>query len=339
MEKGEKKMISINDIAEKTGVAKSTVSNVLSGKRYVSESIRQKVLKVCKEYNYSPNFYASVLSNSDNVKTNIIGIFLETSTKRYHNFYNDVIRTVVTYWSDYDVNVLLYFGPKEKEVSDKLRKGQSPIDGAILVGPTLMDTRISEMELNSIPFVVIGSTDSDKITCVDTNNESLCEYIARKMIDSGKDKICLINSNKSLTISKDREKGFNKAIEEKKPSMHASFYTENSSVEEGFYHASLSLEKGYNAFIVGSAIIAKGVYQAVESKHLTIGKDVIVFALGSPKKDLEGFKVPLSYAEQDYDELALQASIQLREIINEGSPHNVLIKSKIHVNDSFRFEE
>lgn len=330
-------MISINDIAKKAGVAKSTVSNVLSGKRYVSDSIREKVLKVCEEYNYSPNFYASILGNANDIKTNIIGIFLETSTRSYHTFYNDVIRTVVTYFSEYDINVLLYFGPKEKEVSDKLRKGQSPIDGAIIVGPTLMDTRISEMELNAIPFVVIGSTDLKDITCVDTNNEMLSEYIAEKMIENGGNKICLINANQSLTISKDREKGFLKAVGNGKSSMHASFYTENSSVEEGFYHASLSLEKGYNAFIVASSTIAKGVYQAIKSKNLVVGKDVFVFALGASKKDLDSFDVSLSYAEQDYEELAYQASIQLREIMTDGNPKNVLLKSKILINDSFKF--
>ena len=330
-------MISINDIAKKAGVAKSTVSNVLSGKRYVSDSIREKVLKVCEEYNYSPNFYASILGNANDIKTNIIGIFLETSTRSYHTFYNDVIRTVVTYFSEYDINVLLYFGPKEKEVSDKLRKGQSPIDGAIIVGPTLMDTRISEMELNAIPFVVIGSTDLKDITCVDTNNEMLSEYIAEKMIENGGNKICLINANQSLTISKDREKGFLKAVGNGKSSMYASFYTENSSVEEGFYHASLSLEKGYNAFIVASSTIAKGVYQAIKSKNLVVGKDVFVFALGASKKDLDSFDVSLSYAEQDYEELAYQASIQLREIMTDGNPENVLLKSKILINDSFKF--
>ena len=330
-------MISINDIAKKAGVAKSTVSNVLSGKRYVSDSIREKVLKVCEECNYSPNFYASILGNANDIKTNIIGLFLETSTRSYHAFYNDVIRTIVTYFSEYDINVLLYFGPKEKEVSDKLRKGQSPIDGAIIVGPTLMDTRISEMELNAIPFVVIGSTDLKGITCVDTNNETLCEYIAGKMIENGGNKICLINANQSLTISKDREKGFLKAVEKKKPSMYSSFYTENSSVEEGFYHASLSLEKGYNAFIVASSVIAKGVYQAIKSKNLVVGKDVFVFALGASKKDLDSFDVSLSYAEQDYEELSLQASVQLREIMTEGNPKSVLLKSKIRINNSFKF--
>ena len=332
-------MVSINDIAKKAGVAKSTVSNVLSGKRYVSEAIKEKVLKVCEEYNYSPNFYASILGNANEIKTNIVGIFLETSTRSYHQFYNDVIKSIVTYFSDYDINVLLYFGLKEKEVSDRLRKGQSPIDGAIIVGPTLMDTRISEMKLNAIPFVVIGSTESKEIVCVDTNNESLCEYISGKMIENGGDKICLINANKSLTISKDREKGFLNAVNDKGASLHSSFYTENSSVEEGFYHASLSLEKGYNAFVCASSVIAKGVYQAIQSKNLIVGKDVFVFALGASKKDLESFDVSLSYAEQDYDQLALQAAIQLREIMNEGNPNNVLIKSKIHNNESFHFKK
>ena len=202
-----------------------------------------------------------------------------------------------------------------------------------------MDTRISEMKLNAIPFVVIGSTESKEIVCVDTNNESLCEYISGKMIENGGDKICLINANKSLTISKDREKGFLNAVNDKGASLHSSFYTENSSVEEGFYHASLSLEKGYNAFVCASSVIAKGVYQAIQSKNLIVGKDVFVFALGASKKDLESFDVSLSYAEQDYDQLALQAAIQLREIMNEGNPNNVLIKSKIHNNESFHFKK
>ena len=58
-------MISINDVARKVGVAKSTVSNALTGKKYVSPELKEKVLKACKELDYTPNFYASSLSLSD----------------------------------------------------------------------------------------------------------------------------------------------------------------------------------------------------------------------------------------------------------------------------------
>ena len=49
-------MVTISDIAEKAGVAKSTVSNALTGKKFVSEPLKQRILQICEEMNFSPNF-------------------------------------------------------------------------------------------------------------------------------------------------------------------------------------------------------------------------------------------------------------------------------------------
>lgn len=56
-------MTTINDIAKKAGVAKSTVSNVFSKKKYVSPEICERVMKIYKELDFQPNFYAASLSN------------------------------------------------------------------------------------------------------------------------------------------------------------------------------------------------------------------------------------------------------------------------------------
>ena len=78
-------MVTITDIAQRAGVAKSTVSNALTGKKYVSEELKQKILDICDEMNYSPNFYASRLSGN---RTNIISLFLEESENGvYHSIY------------------------------------------------------------------------------------------------------------------------------------------------------------------------------------------------------------------------------------------------------------
>ena len=45
-------MTTINDIAKKAGVAKSTVSNVFSKKKYVSPEICERVMKICKELDF-----------------------------------------------------------------------------------------------------------------------------------------------------------------------------------------------------------------------------------------------------------------------------------------------
>ena len=41
-------MVTIKDIAERAGVAKSTVSNALTGKKYVSDDLKQKILDICE---------------------------------------------------------------------------------------------------------------------------------------------------------------------------------------------------------------------------------------------------------------------------------------------------
>lgn len=48
-------MASINDVAKKAGVSKSTVSLVINNSGYVSQETRAKIEKVMKELNYVPN--------------------------------------------------------------------------------------------------------------------------------------------------------------------------------------------------------------------------------------------------------------------------------------------
>lgn len=48
-------MATINDVAKRAGLSRSTVSLVLNNSSLVSEKSRQKVLQVIKEMNYVPN--------------------------------------------------------------------------------------------------------------------------------------------------------------------------------------------------------------------------------------------------------------------------------------------
>ena len=55
-------MASINDVAKRAEVAKSTVSLVLNNSGYVSEKTREKVEKAIKELDYMPSQLARNLS-------------------------------------------------------------------------------------------------------------------------------------------------------------------------------------------------------------------------------------------------------------------------------------
>ena len=56
-------MATMVDIAERAGVALSTVSYVLSGKRSVSEETKQRVMRAIAELDYQPHAFARALAS------------------------------------------------------------------------------------------------------------------------------------------------------------------------------------------------------------------------------------------------------------------------------------
>ena len=66
--------ITINDIAEKAGVSKSTVSYALSGSRPISEEVRERIGLVMRELNYRPSHAARMMRQG---KTMGIGVAVD----------------------------------------------------------------------------------------------------------------------------------------------------------------------------------------------------------------------------------------------------------------------
>ncbi|KAB1437898.1 LacI family DNA-binding transcriptional regulator [Candidatus Galacturonibacter soehngenii] len=78
-------MISINDVAKRAGVAKSTVSKVLNNYSLVSDETRLKVEKAVKELGYVPNSVAISLSKKE---FNRVGLIVDI---RHNSQYVDEI--------------------------------------------------------------------------------------------------------------------------------------------------------------------------------------------------------------------------------------------------------
>ena len=68
---GGKIKVTIVDIAKRLGLSPATVSNILTGERYVKREIIEKVKKLVKELDYKPNIIARALRSK---KRNIVGL-------------------------------------------------------------------------------------------------------------------------------------------------------------------------------------------------------------------------------------------------------------------------
>lgn len=326
-----KKMITIKDIAERAGVAKSTVSNVFSNKKYVSPEIKERVMRICKELDFQPNFYAASLSNKQN--TNLIGLFLEAG--EYLPFYNDLMKAILIESAKNSYNVIVYYGLNNDEIHNKIMYGRSPIDGAILLSPSFDDERINSMQMNMIPSVIIGRPDQN-IPCstIDTDNKLLVKEVVKKIIDGNGMNIFMINSNEKLTISNDRKLGFKEAMNLSEEEIEKRiFYSKQSTKEDGYYFAIKSIKQNCDAIITASEKIALGVYEACNDLNKIIGKDVKVFSLGYSSNI--SFNPGLACATQDYLEIGEKSVKLLIEKINNPTENkNILVKSNIYYNES-----
>lgn len=336
--KGENNMVTINDIAAKVGVAKSTVSNALTGKKFVSEPLKQRILRICEEMNFSPNFYASGMYGH---RTNIIGLFLEESVGgTYHAYYTDLIEACLKYVSRHGYDLLIYYNLDSGRRKNALTKGKSPIDGAIVSAPLIRDHRILQIENNATPCVSIGKPGDDAhLSYVDIDNVKLIHDAVNVLAVNGYEQIYLFNSDEHLSISQERTAAFHAAKEERGLPLPDGdvLYARDSSDEEGRCFAEGLIRKNV-AFITANTRLAEGVYAAAEAAGLEIGREVGVFALGGQKN--ERVTPNLAYASQDYARLAKMAAkclIRQLEGTCDGETPAVetsLIASKIHFDAS-----
>lgn len=133
-------MVTINDVAKKCGVAKSTVSNALTGKKYVSPELTERIRAACKELDFQPNFYASTLSRGE---TNIVALVLEEDSRvKFRGFYADLIVSCLRTAAARGRHLLVYSGLDKNSVFTMLKRDKAPIDGAIVMTPLVDDARI-----------------------------------------------------------------------------------------------------------------------------------------------------------------------------------------------------
>lgn len=322
-------MIKITDVAVKAGVAKSTVSNVLTGRKYVSEELKERVLAACREMDFQPNFYASRLSKRS---TNIIALLLE-STAELSVHHKDLICTCVVEASKKGYSLLVYYESDKDKLLMTLRQGRAPIDGAIIMAPCVNDERLSSLENNRIDCTVIGRPNSSDIEYVDIDNKRLLENVTKKLISEYGNDIYLINSSADMTISQDRRDGFCSVCA--KYGIDFSDRIKECELRSfacGYEFAYERAEK-YSVFITADEIIAQGVYKAIEERGLRVGKDVGVFSLGRGLGH-GSFSPKLSYASQNYEELGRLAVDMLIDEIDGNKRGNILIDSDLHFSES-----
>lgn len=144
-------MAGISDVARKAGVSSSTVSYVLSGKRKISESTRERVLAAIDELGYRPHAGARALASS---QTNVIALVAPLRTGVDVNVIMQFVAGIVTRARDHDMDVLM-LTDQDAHAIDRVGRG-SMADAVIVMDVESDDPRLPALSAMDQPSIVIG---------------------------------------------------------------------------------------------------------------------------------------------------------------------------------------
>lgn len=155
-------MASISDVAKQAGVGVGTVSRVLSGKGYVADKTREKVLKVIEELNYVPNEMARNLTQN---RSNTIAVIVPDIS---NPFFSSMVNELEHRLRNLGYKTLLCNsdGEKTNEQSYLDLLKQNLVDGVITASNLLSGASYADIEKPIVSLDSILSPDIPMI-CVD----------------------------------------------------------------------------------------------------------------------------------------------------------------------------
>ncbi len=182
--------VTMADIARRSGVALSTVSYVLSGKRSVSKETQERVRKAIEDLDYRPHPRARALASGT---SRTIALFLPSASWSQLPVQQTFVAGVTQATSEHDYALLLSTAPSDPRAVAELVH-QRRADGVILMEILLEDPRVEVLRSEGHPFSLIGHCeDNTGISYVDLDFADAIRRSVEHLYELGHRRIALFN--------------------------------------------------------------------------------------------------------------------------------------------------
>jgi DNA-binding LacI/PurR family transcriptional regulator len=315
------------DVALAAGVAQSTVSYVLSGKRPISEVTRKKVEAAIEQLTYQPNAGARALASR---RTRVIGLVIPFIPELHMASIMEFVSAIASTARQYDHDILLV---TEDEGANGLHRvvGQQICDGLILMQVEGEDVRLPVARALKVPVVLIGiPRDPSGLVCIDADFELAGQMAVSDLAAAGHTFIGVIAWQPEVVKRHvnyvDRfVLGTNQAAKELGVELlHVPGGTDLGTISESV-DAVLAKTSGQPAFIAPEGTVQEILLRTLSARGLTPGTDVSVIG-SAPPAFAELQPVPLSTIDLRPREVSRRAVKIICSLLESGSegPHESL---------------
>jgi len=331
--------LTLEDIAKKAGVSRSTVSRVANEHPHISDSVRERVLEVIQETGYQPNAAARTLASQ---RSQMIGLVLPFSFSSLFTdpYYPLLIQGICQTCNQYDYT-LAFFLASDKDDEKKIYTrvpNNGLLDGVLIQSGLHGDQQIIGHLIDAgIPLVVIGRPfPSNKVSFVNIDNVEASKNAVAYLAALGHQRIATITGPLESTVGIDRRNGYLKALKERGMKINRKLIAEGDFSDRGGFEAMQKILLEYpDAVFAASDMMAIGAIRAIHEKGLRVPEDISVVGFDDIPSTAES-DVALTTVRQPIIQIGAKAvELLFDQIENETkSPQSSILDTELIIRSS-----
>lgn len=324
--------LTIKDIANLSGVSKSTVSRVINNRKYVSKKNRERVSNIINELGYLPDNIARSLITK---KTYTIGLIIPDIT---NPFYSETTKIIEDTIRKLGYSLIICNTNNRSELQNKYVDvlKQRNIDGIIFGSVRINDTNITNLSAQELPYITyhrkLKNENSNYIISDDITG---IKTAVKHLVDLGHKNIAYISGPTLYSTGINRLKGFIEA--------RNIFNLNNSNdlIKEGAYSEYqswqatkeiINLTPRPSAIIAANDLMAISALDCILYHGLSVPKDISL--IGYDNINLASHaRIQLTTVSVDKKNMAKKtANLLIKEIINKKSSPKLIqitLKTKL----------
>ena len=331
--------LTLEDIAKKSGVSRSTVSRVVNKHPNVSQKVRDRVLKLIDQTGYQPHAAARALVSN---RSMICGLILPRTVDSFFTdpYFPALIQSITRSCSEKNYTLSLFLMGEEDNDDHIFQRvtRRGFLDGVFVQSGNIADSIIEKIVDVNMPLVVLGRPFQTKgVNFIDINNVEAVESAVSYLVSTGHKRIATITGPLVTAVGIDRKLGFIQGLEKNGLAVDDKMIYEGDFLEKSGYEGGLELIKqNPDAIFVASDKMALGAIRALNECGLSVPEDVSIIGF-------DDFPVPppsepfLTSIRQPLLEFGKKAMDVLVDAIEDnGEVHQEYLPTEFNIRTSTR---
>lgn len=332
--------MNLEDIAQKAGVSRSTVSRVINNEPYVSKKTRDRVMAIIERERFTPNPAARALVTQ---RTQTVGVVIPGNVNVFftdNSYYPMLLQGIASATHDRDYAMLLWLGQQHEDREHFKHRvlGNRLMDGLIITSLTVDHPLFEELPNVKTPTVMVDRPFAyeNKINFVTVDNVHAAQTAVRHLIALGRRRIAHITGHLTISDGRDRLLGYKRALEKAGLPVDSNLIYEGLfDGDQGYYGMKHLLRHKPDALFAAGDTIAQGAMLAIREAGLRIPDDIAV--VGFDDLDVANKTQPkLTTIRQPVQEKGARAARLLIDLI-EGvvdTPQHILLPTELVIRET-----